>query len=181
MTRPVTCPRALARTSTAIFSNGWPSGFAAVGRDLWEWWAELNRVAHTTDLYTLRYEQERRNIRQKPIRPVSFGFTSTENTETLSMRAKTAAVLTSIAIIAGMTTNAEAFRRTAPYWDLDTARGGLHTRGLGELSGYRWAQRGYGHHFGYHARSGLGFGLGIFGYDDRYCSASYHACDAYGQ
>ena len=43
------------------------------------------------------------------------------------------------------------------------------------------AYRVYGGHYGALSRWGFGLGLGVFGYDDRYCSPSYHACEVYGR
>jgi endonuclease/exonuclease/phosphatase family metal-dependent hydrolase len=31
------------------------------------------------------------------------------------------------------------------------------------------------------SRWGFGLDLSVFGYDDRYCSPAYHACDEYGR
>jgi hypothetical protein len=98
------------------------------------------------------------------------------------MRRQFVAVVAASVISAGMTMNAMASGHTGlhhglGYGRVGFAHGALRNWHGGDGSAYRV----YGGHYGALSRWGFGLGLSVFGYDDRYCSPSYHACDVYGR
>jgi hypothetical protein len=102
------------------------------------------------------------------------------------MRRKLIATVAAIGVGAGTMSNAMAFEHSAFRGGSGDSRlgGSLHG-GVGR-AGARWHGGDvwtYGRHSHYGALGlwGVGRGLGVFGYDDRYCSPSYHACDVYGR
>jgi hypothetical protein len=98
------------------------------------------------------------------------------------MRRQFVAVVAASVISAGMTTNAMASGHAGLRHALGYGRFGFAHETLRDWhGGYGSAYRLYGGQYGALSRWGLGLGLGVFGYDDRYCSPSYHACDVYGR
>jgi hypothetical protein len=85
------------------------------------------------------------------------------------MRRQFVAVVAASAISAGMTMNAMASGHTGLRHGLGYGRSGF---AHGTLRNWHDG----GGHYGALSRWGFGLGLGVFGYDDRYCSPSYHAC-----
>jgi len=114
------------------------------------------------------------------------GLPSVQKQLGFSTRRKFVEVVTAITVGAGMTPNAMAFGQGALHHPgLEASRfgrfphGGLRDRHGGDLGAYEG--EGYRGHYGILSRWGMGLGLGVFGYDDRYCSPSYHTCDVYGR
>ena len=93
------------------------------------------------------------------------------------MRRQFVAVVAASAISAGMTINAMASGHTGLRHGLGYGRSGFAHGALRNWhDGGGSAYRVYGGHYGALSRWGFGLGLGVFGYDDRYCSPSYHVC-----
>jgi hypothetical protein len=93
------------------------------------------------------------------------------------MRRQFVAVVAASAISAGMTMNAMAAGHPGLHHGLGYGRSGFaHGTLRNWHDGGGSAYRVYGGHYGALSRCGFGLGLGVFGYDDRYCSPSYHAC-----
>jgi hypothetical protein len=102
------------------------------------------------------------------------------------MRRKLIAIVTAIGVGAGTMANAMASGHSALRGSVGdrhlgrSLHGGVGRAGAGWHDGDVWIY-GRHSHYGPLGRWGVGRGLGVFGYDDRYCSPSYHACDAYGR
>jgi len=88
------------------------------------------------------------------------------------MNLRLVAMVTTIAVGVGVTTNAAAAFKHSEYHhglgDGGFADRGLNSAGAGGYGSHGLIRGAYGNHYGGLSRWGTGSGLGVFGYDDRY-------------